>query len=404
MLDDHEPMPQPRAAAQAERSALRIGIDGEALRTPLSGVGHYVHRLCCELESLLPEAHFFAYARLPAERLALPSPRWTLRQEPVPALRRIPSFAWLRTRGARLCAKDRLDVFWAGRTLHARLPAPVRTVVTVHDLNHRLVPETMQRSTRWSHRLWFDADVARADAVLANSQGTADRLLGLMKRKVDGVVLPGLAPQFQPLAPHAEDAARAALQPLGILPPYLLSVATLEPRKNVVTLFRAFVELKQAGALPHHQLVLVGAKGWQDPALERELRAAQSLGVVMAGYVPDALMPALYACADALVCPSLYEGFGMPVLEARACGTRVVIADVPELREAGGVHATVASPTVAGVRDGILRALASPAIKEPGLAAQHGWTLGAMRLAAVLQGRSLPFPQELPRNAAAPVA
>lgn len=387
----------------AARAALRIGIDGEALRAPLSGVGHYVHRLCCELESLLPEAHFFAYARLPAERLALPSARWTLRQEPVPLLRRVPSFAWLRTRGAQLCAKDRLDVFWAGRTLHARLPPPVRTVVTVHDLNHRLVPETMQRSTRWSHRLWFDADVGRADTVLANSQGTADRLLALLKRRADGVVRPGLAPQFQPLEPHEESAARAALQPLGIASPYLLSVATLEPRKNVATLFRAFVELKQAGELPNHQLVLVGAKGWQDPALERELRAAESLGVVMAGYVPDALMPALYACADALVCPSLYEGFGMPVLEARACGTRVVIADVPELREAGGILATVVPPTTSGVRDGILRALASPAIKESGLAERHGWTLGATTLAAVLQGRSLPFPQELPRNAAAPV-
>ncbi|WP_428419888.1 glycosyltransferase family 4 protein [Methylibium sp.] len=348
-------------------------------------MGHYVFQLCRELESLLPEAQFFAYSRLPADRLALPSPRWTLRQEPLSALRRVPSFAWLRTRGAQLCAHDRLDVFWAGRTLHPGLAAPVRTVVTVHDLNHRLVPETMQAATRWSHRLWFDRDVASANAVLANSQGTAGRVHALLKRRVDGVVPPGLAPQFQPLTAEALAAAREPLHALGIRPPYLLSVATLEPRKNVVALFRAFSNLKRAGELPGHQLVLVGAKGWQDPALERELLDAHELGVLMAGYVPDALMPALYASADALVCPSLYEGFGMPVLEARACGTRVVIADVPELREAGGPHATVVAPTVDGVREGLRHALTSPVVPEPDLARQHDWRHSAATLAAALR-------------------
>jgi hypothetical protein len=107
--------------------ALRIGIDGEALRTPLSGVGQYVLQLCRELEALLPDAQLFAYARLPAERLALPSPRWTLRRERHAALRRLPSFLWLKTRGAALARRDELDVFWAGRTLHPRLGAPVRT-------------------------------------------------------------------------------------------------------------------------------------------------------------------------------------------------------------------------------------------------------------------------------------
>jgi glycosyltransferase involved in cell wall biosynthesis len=366
-------------------AGLRIGIDGEGLRTPLSGVGQYIFHLCRELEALWPEAEWFAYARLPAERLALPSARWTLRREPVAALRRVPSFAWLRTRGAQLAAADRLDAFWAGRTLHPRLGPAVRTVSTVHDLNHLLVPDTMEDITRWSHRLWFAGDLRRADAVLANSQGTAQRLREHLGIAVEAVVTPGLAPQFRPLSPAEAQGAESQLARLGIEPPYLLSVATLEPRKNVVALLRAFVALKQAGELAAHRLVLVGARGWQDQALERELLAAREHGVVIAGYVPDALMPAVYAAADALVCPSLYEGYGMPVLEARACGTRVVVADVPELREAGGPHATVVAPTVEGVIEGLRRALAVPPVVEPGLASAHAWRAGAQRLAAALQ-------------------
>jgi len=138
----------------AAKVPLRLGIDGEALRRPLSGVGQYVFRLCEELDALLPvDTQLFVYARIGAERLALPSPRWQLRREPNPALRKLPSFLWLKTRGARLCREDRLDVFWAGRTLHPRLAGGVRTVCTVHDLNHLIVPGTMEWPTRLSHRL-----------------------------------------------------------------------------------------------------------------------------------------------------------------------------------------------------------------------------------------------------------
>ena len=370
-------------------AALRVGIDGEALRLPLSGVGQYVLQLCRALEELLPDAQFFAYARLPAERLALPSPRWTLRQEARPLLRRVPSFLWLKTRGAALCRRDRLDVFWAGRTLHPRLAAPVRTLCTVHDLNHLIVPDTMEAITRWSHRLWLRGDVARADCVVANSHGTAQRLRDMLALPVHAVVQPGLTESYRPLGAAEEPGARAALRALGVTPPYLLSVATLEPRKNVALLFRAFVELKRHGELAGHQLVLAGARGWQDEALLAELRAAHSEGVVLPGFVPDALMPALYGQAQALLFPSRYEGFGMPVLEARACGARVVVADSPELRESGGTHAIVIEASLDGVRDGLRRAVQLAPLLEPGLAERHGWRHRAAALAALMTTRGV---------------
>lgn len=371
-------------------AGLRIGIDGEALRSPLSGVGQYVLQLARGLDELLPDASFYAYARLPAERLVLPSPRWVLRVEPWPALRTLPSFAWLKTRGARMCRHDRLDVFWAGRTLHPHLGAPVRTVCTVHDLNHLIVPETMELPTRWSHRLWLRGDVHGADVVVANSLGTAQRLGNLLGIPVQGVVSPGLDSRYRPLDEADRPAALAALRRLGIEPPYLLSVATLEPRKNVEALYRAFIDLRRRDELPDCRLVLAGARGWQDERLMDELHAARGDGVVLPGFVPDELMPALYGCAKALVCPSLYEGFGMPVLEARACGTRVVVSDTPELREAGGAHALFIQPTVAGIRAGLQRAMKlSPQI-EPGLTQRHSWRRQAQLLAALMTRRTAP--------------
>src|ERR1700724_2114517 len=197
-------------------TSFLIGIDGDALRSPLSGVGHYIFNLARELDELLPEASFIAYSRLPAGNLKLPSTRWRLRSEPLAAFRRLPSFVWLKTRCRAMCASDRLDVFWAGRTLHPKLSGGVRTVCTVHDLNYLVVPETMQFQSRWSSRLWFRGDILTADCVLSNSYGTAERIRTMMGAEVSDVVQPGVTPQFLAAQPAREIEFPAYLSRLGV--------------------------------------------------------------------------------------------------------------------------------------------------------------------------------------------
>jgi glycosyltransferase involved in cell wall biosynthesis len=363
-------------------TSLRIGMDGDALRAPLSGVGYYIFNLCRELDALLPEASFIAYSRLPVAAVQLPSPRWRLRTEPVVAFRRLPSFVWLKTRCRALCASDRIDVFWAARTLHPRLNGGVRTVCTVHDLNHLVVPETMRFHSRWSDRLWFRGDILTADCVLANSCGTAERIRTMVGAEVNDVVLPGVAPQFRRLQPVGEIEIPENLSRLGVKRPYLLSVATSEPRKNLDAVLCAYLDLKRGGKLSKHQLVLAGPTGWKNKALKQRLGEAREHGLVLTGYVPGELMPILYAGSDALVFPSLYEGFGMPVLEARACGARVVTTDIPELREAGDEYVIYVSPTVDEIKAGILRAIGLP---KPPPAAGRSWKEAARILARALR-------------------
>jgi glycosyltransferase involved in cell wall biosynthesis len=364
-------------------TSLRIGIDGDALRTPLSGVGYYIFNLCRELDALMPEASFVAYSRLSAAGVQLPSSRWRLRTEPVAAFRRLPSFVWLKTRCPAMCTSDNVEVFWAGRTLHPRLNGGVRTVCTVHDLNHLVVPETMQFQARWSNRLWFRGDLQAADCVLANSRGTAERIRKMVGVEVSDVVLPGVTPQFRISPSAGEVTIPEKLSRLGVRRPYLLAVATPEPRKNLDAVLRAYIELKSDGKLGEHQLVLAGPTGWKNQALNQRLAAARVHRVVLAGYVPDDLMPILYAGADALVFPSLYEGFGMPVLEARSCGARVVTTDISELREAGDEYVTYVQPTVEGIKAGILRAIDLP---KPPAAAGRSWNEAAGVLARALRG------------------
>ncbi|MEW6752183.1 MAG: glycosyltransferase family 1 protein [Candidatus Latescibacterota bacterium] len=374
-----------------ETTFLRVGVDGRPFRGRRAGIGRYAFELCQRLETHLPQATFFVYSATPVE-LPAASTRWALRTDPWHWARRLPPILWLRLCAGRLCRQDRLDVFWGAATFLPRGLRGVRTVSTVYDLNHEVVPQTMGRAHLWAHRRFYGADVARADRILAISRGTARRLLQVLGRQADAVVYPAVG---RPFAPQAADRVQHCLAAYRIAYRYLLAVATWEPRKNLEVLISAFLQMSGAGELPGYRLVLVGGRGWKDRRLADLVGARGSEAIVPLGYVPDEHLPALYAGAEAFVFPSLYEGFGMPVLEARACGTRLVVSDIPELREAGGADALYVAPTAAGIQDGIRAALQQPRPAPFPFGLAPSWDDGARVLAAALRG-------ELPRAAVPP--
>ena len=335
---------------------LTIGIDGRALYGKRAGIGHYVYHLCKELDGLLPNAQFIVYSQWPIE-LPISSERWILRVDRFPLAKYMKPVLWLKTRCGKLCKQDELDVFWAAATLLPKLGRSVRTVCTVYDLNYVVVPETMTTTHRLSYQLFFERDVASADKVISISHGTAQRLEDLVGRASDAIIQPSVDKCFRP---QSKKDIQDCLALYGIDSPYILAVATWEPRKNLELLIKTFINMKADGLLPNHRLVLVGGRGWKDQRLVSLATSDCKQNILPLGYVPDEHLPPLYAGADVFVFPSLYEGFGIPVLEARACGTRVVTTDLPELREAGGSDAIYVKPSYDDLRRGIMYALSQP--------------------------------------------
>jgi glycosyltransferase involved in cell wall biosynthesis len=345
---------------------MRIGLDGRPLLGRRTGIGRYVFEICRELDAVLPNAEFYVYVPEPVE-LPVASPRWCCRVETSSWARGLKPIAWLKLRAGRLCRRDHLDVFWGSATLFPRLPADVRRVSTVYDLAFRLAPETMGRTHLIAHRMFFERDVRRADHLVAISNGTAARLQAWL-----GGPLPSVAPPAAALAFRPSDSRAVAhtLAGFGITVPFFLAVGTWEPRKNLELLVQVFRALRAAGEFLDYQLVLAGGAGWKDERLRDLLGVSGTLdarvvtaGVMAVGFVPDELLAHLYAGCRAFVFPSRYEGFGLPVLEARACGAPVVASDLPEIREAGGDGGIYIPPTPDGLRYGLRHVVsASPAL------------------------------------------
>lgn len=340
--------------------SVRIGIDGRYQGGPLTGVPRYIDELCTQLDILLPEAHFIVYAQR-AEGIRLPSARWTLHIEASQRWANTKPNLWWKLRAGPLIRSDKLDVLWAAGGLMPSRIGKLPTLLTVYDLTFRLYPETMSRFNLWAHRLFFRGDLLRASRVLAISEGTSQRLHELYGRRADAIVRPDAAAFFHPESDEKQADARARY---GLRSPFLLAVSTLEPRKNFVSLIEAFLLLKRAGHLPEHELVLIGKKGWKDTALAEMIASEEGRSIRSLGFVPDADLPALYSACEVFCMPSLYEGFGIPVLEARRCSARVVTTDIPELREAGDEHCVYVSPNAASIAEGIRHALAMPAPPE----------------------------------------
>lgn len=238
-------------------------------------------------------------------------------------------------------------------TNHAAVP-PVRggqaLVVTVHDLAFDRYPELFPREWRLLYRAGARAAVKRADALLVPSRSTADDLID---RGADPARV-----HVTPLAPSisvgSEDPV-GAIARLGIPEPYLLFVGTLEPRKNLVRLIRAY---RQVAPDVPHSLVLAGSQGWHGAELEEELARGGPGRIVRAGHVEAADLDALYRRASAFVYPSLYEGFGLPILDAMLRGIPVVTSDTSSLAELAGDRAILVDPTdVAEIAEGVARVL-----------------------------------------------
>jgi glycosyltransferase involved in cell wall biosynthesis len=278
------------------------------------------------------------------------------------------------------------------------VPPPTRTrrlVLTVHDLAFKLFPQTAPHATRrWLSRL----DDALRDAVriIAISEQTRDDLLESYPVPAERVSVVPLGVDLATFRPASSDEVAAARRRYRIDGPYLLSLTGIEPRKNLPMLLQAYA------ALPDDvrpALVLAGPvapwnpEGWDllRPALEA-LPATVRARIVLTGYVPERDKVALLSGAEALVYPSLYEGFGLPVIEAMACGAPVLTSNISALPETAGTAAVLVDPHDRdAITHGIERIVTDPALRaslrEAGAvrATRFSWDDAARQTAGVLR-------------------
>ncbi len=216
------------------------------------------------------------------------------------------------------------------------------TILTVHDLIFRNLPAHHKPLNRWYLNLTMPLYCRRATHIIAVSECTRRDMVAaynLPPEKIT-VVHEAAAPRFRPQPPDTVIAVRARYH----LPDrYLLFVGTIEPRKNLTRLLSGFEAIHADGLTDG--LVIVGKRGWlYDDFFSRLEQSPARAAVILPGYVPDEDLPAIYAGAQALVLPSLYEGFGLPVLEAMACGTPVTCSDTSSLPEIAGEAALHFAP------------------------------------------------------------
>jgi glycosyltransferase involved in cell wall biosynthesis len=372
----------------------KIGIDVTSAVVQGGGIGRYTRELVRAVVAADRVNEFTLFSSRWPDRLPVPDP---LPSGPNVRKRAAPvSDRWLYRLWYRLrlpvpvqWLTGPLDLFHSPDFVLPPVRRGVPTLLTVHDLSFIHYPEAFTSALlRYLHTA-VPRSIAQATHILADSRATRDDLAAIWQVPLEKITVlySGVSRSFAPL--DDVGVLRAMRQRYGLGDePYVLSVSTIQPRKNYRMLIQSFRDVSRQ--LPHH-LVIAGGRGWLFEAVMAEVdRQGLADRVHFAGFVADTDLPALYSAADLFVFPSLYEGFGLPILEAMACGTPVLSSDASCLPEVAGDAAVLVSPhDVHAWSEAQLKLLTSPGLRaglvEAGLARAHqfSWEKSAQKLLGV---------------------
>ncbi|MEM0952906.1 MAG: glycosyltransferase family 1 protein [Pseudomonadota bacterium] len=329
---------------------MRIAVDARPLAAPLTGIGRYTRSL---LEMMIAQGHqWFLYSDRPLQIHLPHNPRVSVRHGD--AIGGTPgSLRWAQWQFPRWCVQDIVDLFWSPRHhLPLMLDRRITSVVTIHDLVWRQFPETMLPKNLWLERLLMGPSIRRADRVICVSRFTASEVSRYYGSAVG---------KCQVIHEAAETDVAVSHRVSNLPPQYFLFVGTLEPRKNLPRLLQAYATLRDDPVVP--PLVIVGGEGWGNEDLPGLIEALQLADrVKLYGYVSDAELQTIYAGAHCLLMPSLYEGFGLPVLEAMQHGVPAIASSTSSLPEVVGDAGLLVSPYA---EDALADAMRRMAHEEP---------------------------------------
>jgi glycosyltransferase involved in cell wall biosynthesis len=363
---------------------MRIGWDATPLLGLRTGVGNYSAQLLAALLEQEPDWDFLLYSNHPLASLESELHRAVR----VHGYLRRSRWLWMQLKLPWLVGRTRPDLCHFTNSL-APLYHNRPYVLTIHDASLFLYSRFHPWARLLTIRLLLPLVARRAEAVITVSEHARQdlvRVLGLPPDRVH-VVHEAAAARFRPVHDTAErDRVR---QRYGLPERYLLYLGTLEPRKNLGRLLSAIQQLRRDGMA--EELVLVGKRGWLMNGFERQIEASGLTSAVrITGFVPAEDLPAIISAATLFVFPSLYEGFGLPPLEAMACGTPVLASNRASLPEVCGDAAEMVDPAnIGSIAEAISRLLADEARRSElrcrgfARARQFSWQRAAQETAAI---------------------
>jgi glycosyltransferase involved in cell wall biosynthesis len=330
---------------------MRVGFDGLPLTSPKTGVGHYTYELARALAAREPSSQFeliypstYPPIKLTKEdeEVRLPA-NLKLNRVRVGSLGR----HWWSAGLPLYLRRSKLELFH-GTNYDIPLWRRCANVLTIHDLSHLLHPETHEkRSVKRAHRR-LPVMTRTADAIITPTESVRREvceLLSVNSEKVSAIPEAARA-CFRPLTFAETGDVRSRL---GIGDNFLLAVGTLEPRKNLAVLVAAFADVTRARPQSNEQLVIAGGRGWLSGPLFKAIEKSPVQDrIVLTDYLHDDDLRALYSSCRAFIYPSICEGFGLPPLEAMACGAPVIASRIPAIEETTGGAALLFDPKSSG--------------------------------------------------------
>ena len=330
---------------------MHVGVDARILSASLTGIGRYTFELSKKWTHN-PSTKLSFYTPTPVTDEVIQSMKPGVFKS-ASCHNRLSKMMWSQTKLPYWAGRDQVDLFWGPtHRLPRFLPKSIARVVTIHDLVWKFAPQTMRPLSLWVEKRLMPEAIEMADLVMADSQSTASGIAEVFPQFSDKVRVVHLGVSM----PH--DPSESALSQLNIIKPYFLFVGTIEPRKNLERLLRAFSMIPEL-LRSQFSLVIAGGVGWGGVNLEKMIRSYRlQHSVQLLGYVTDHQLAALYSNARFLAMPSLYEGFGLPLLEAMQYGTPVLTSHAGSMVEVAGDGGILIDPySVESISAGIQKML-----------------------------------------------
>ncbi len=315
-----------------------IAIDARKIRD--YGIGTYIRNLVRELSEIDRLNRYLLLTGAKGREALRDLPdnfRVVTERSPVYSLREMATVSWQ-------LSKLKVDLFHA---THYVLPAvvPCKAVVTIHDIIHLLYPEFLPNRLAFTYAMWMiRRSLQRGDRIVTVSHNTRQDLMSYFQvggQKID-VIYNGIEASFR--QPLADDDLRRWMQSLGLERPYILFVGNPKPHKNLDSIVKAYAKALQRQSFPHHLVCVGDRSGIESKVRQRADQLGISDRILLLGHVAQEALPAIYQGAALFLYPTLYEGFGLPVIEAMASGVPVITSNTSSLKEIAAGYADLVSP------------------------------------------------------------